>query len=223
MSKFASRIITLEKRMFQPGSDPAFQIGRSLFVHAVCAMCDSEPSLVTELALLRKEECRTKPLTLTYVLENLGRSCAQPKKAAAFQGKVQYCHDYNNGKCKRGAVDCRFTHQKDPNWVDHPRNSSSGKKTKDKAPKKCGVPGCDMDRSAHSIKDCPVFAAVAAPAAGKATSGSSPAGQAASGQPSETLPLAMPTGVVAGPSHFVAHDAVYGIDHTISSLTGFRQ
>jgi hypothetical protein len=214
MSKFASRIITLEKRMFQPGADPAFQIGRSLFVHAVCAMCDAEPSLVTELALLRKQESRSRPLTLTYVLENLGRSCAQPKKAAAFQGKVQYCHDYNNGKCKRGAVDCRFTHQKDPNWVDHPRNSS-GKKTRDRKPQKCGVPGCDMDRSAHSIKDCPVFAAVAAPAA---TPKDHPA---VPDQSSVALPLAHPTGVVAVPSHFVAHDTVYGIDHTISSLTGF--
>ena len=123
MSKFAARIISLESKMFQAGSDPNFSVGKSLFVHAVLAMCDGEPSLATELALLRKQESRSNPLTLAQALENLGRACAQPRKAVAFQGKVMYCHDYNNGRCRRGATECRFVHQKDPNWVDHPKNS----------------------------------------------------------------------------------------------------
>ena len=79
----------------------------------------------------------------------------------AYQGKVMYCHDDNNGSCRRDVTECRFVHQKDPNWVDHPRIDKN--KTRDVKKQKCGVPGCDMYRSAHSVKDCPVFAAMARP------------------------------------------------------------
>ena len=104
MFKFAARIISLESKMFQSGADPNYVIGKSLFVHAVLAMCDGEPSLATELALLRKQECRANPLTLAQTLDSLSRSCTQPRKAVAYQGKVMYCHDYNNGRCRRGAA-----------------------------------------------------------------------------------------------------------------------
>ena len=39
MSKFAERIISLESKIFQPGADPNYVIGKSLFVHAVLANC----------------------------------------------------------------------------------------------------------------------------------------------------------------------------------------
>ena len=214
MSKFAARIISLESKMFQVGSDPNFSVGKSLYVHAVLAMCDNEPSLATELALLRKQECRSNPLTLAQALENLGRACAQPKKALAFQGKVMYCHDYNNGRCRRGATECRFVHQKDPAWVDHPKNSRA--KTRDRKKEKCGVPGCDMDRSAHAIKDCPVFAALA-----RSTSTVSPVPPRPSAPPApSSSPDPKVKGDVAVPVQFDALDAVYGIDHTLASLTG---
>ena len=128
----------------------------------------------------------------------------------ASQGKVMYCHDYNNGRCRRGATECRFVHQKDANWVDHPRNARN--KARDPKEQRFGVPGCDMDRSAHSVKDCPAFAALAEP-----TNKVLPA-QILSLPASSAPPAPKVKGDVAVPDHFDALDAVYGINHTLASL-----
>ena len=73
-----------------------------------------------------------------------------------------------------------------------------------------------MDRSAHSIKDCPVFAALA-----RSTSTVSPVPPTPSAPPApSSSPDPKVKGDVAVPAQFDALDTVYGIDHTLASLTG---
>jgi hypothetical protein len=159
-SHFAAKVIALHAKVYQVGVHPGFRIGSRLFLHAVLRACDNEPSLITNLALLRKQDSDEAPLKFATVMEVLGNAwVASPgsKALVGFAGpgaKKQFCWDYNDGKCSRSSAECRFLHAKDPDYNPKdraPGRTGKGGKGSTAGKRVCMVSGCNADTSAHPV------------------------------------------------------------------------